>query len=70
MFRLSSEMETMSESPESERTDDSGVAIGRELNDTVAGRKDREWILVAAGLERFFFLLYTIAFAVVSSSYI
>ena len=30
----------------------------------------RDWILVAAGIERFFFLIYTIAFALVSSVYV
>ena len=30
----------------------------------------RDWILVAAGLERFFFILYTIIFGVVTSVYI
>ena len=30
----------------------------------------KEWILVAAGLERFFFIIYTLAFAVVTSVYV
>lgn len=30
----------------------------------------KDWILVAAGLERFFFLLYAIIFAIVTSVYI
>ena len=29
----------------------------------------RDWILVAAGIERFFFLIYTLAFALVTSIY-
>jgi len=29
-----------------------------------------DWILVAAGIERFFFLVYSLAFALVSSVYI
>jgi len=70
--RLSSEMDTMSESPESERTeeDQTSGSVCRDSANTPMGRKDREWLLVAAGLERFFFLMYTIAFAIVSSSYI
>ena len=30
----------------------------------------KDWVLVAAGLERFFFVLYTIVFAVVASVYV
>ena len=30
----------------------------------------KDWVLVAAGIERFFFLIYTIAFALVTSVYI
>ena len=30
----------------------------------------RDWVLVAAGLERFFFILYTIIFAIVTSVYV
>ena len=30
----------------------------------------KDWILVAAGIERFFFLIYTIAFALVTSVYV
>jgi hypothetical protein len=65
-------MDTMSESPESERTeeDQTSGSVCRDSANTPMGRKDREWLLVAAGLERFFFLMYTIAFAIVSSSYI
>ena len=29
----------------------------------------KDWVLVAAGIERFFFLIYTIAFALVTSIY-
>eukprot|EP00088_Acartia_fossae_P005661 TRINITY_DN12554_c0_g1_i2.p1 TRINITY_DN12554_c0_g1~~TRINITY_DN12554_c0_g1_i2.p1 ORF type:complete len:504 (+),score=113.60 TRINITY_DN12554_c0_g1_i2:109-1620(+) len=70
--RLGTEMENMSDSPESERPEgemDQQCSVPTEPALT-GGSKDREWLLVAAGLERFFFLLYTIAFAIVSSSYI
>jgi hypothetical protein len=32
--------------------------------------QNKDWLLVAAGLERFFFVIYTVAFAIVSSAYI
>jgi hypothetical protein len=31
---------------------------------------NKDWLLVAAGVERFFFVIYTVAFAIVSSAYI
>jgi hypothetical protein len=32
--------------------------------------QNKDWLLVAAGLERFIFVIYTVAFAIVSSAYI
>jgi len=58
--RLMVEMDSVSESPESEQ----------DPPEMSEGRKQQEWMLVAAGIERFFFIIYTIAFAVVSSAYI
>ncbi|XP_023320242.1 neuronal acetylcholine receptor subunit alpha-7 [Eurytemora carolleeae] len=58
--RLFVEMDSVNESAESDQPQSTGVE----------GRKQNEWLLVAAGIERFFFLVYTLAFAIVSSSYI
>lgn len=61
--RLVVEMDSVSESPESDQTTQS-------ISSASEGRKQQEWVLVAAGIERFFFLIYTIAFGVVSSAYV
>lgn len=61
--RLLVEMDQVSESPECEQTTTaSATEVERSCN--------KDWQLVAAGIERFFFLIYTIAFAIVSSAYI
>jgi len=62
--RLIVEMDDIMDSPECEQTN-------RDLNEHGQAGSGimRDWILVAAGIERFFFLIYTIAFALVSSVY-
>jgi len=62
--RLIVEMDDIHESPESDQTDRDLNAHGQAGSGVM-----RDWILVAAGIERFFFLIYTIAFALVSSVY-
>lgn len=66
--RLIVEMDSIADSPESEQTRTQGADGG--YRSTTVSRKSQEWLLVAAGIERFFFIIYTIAFAVVSSTYI
>ena len=51
--RLAVEMDSVSESPESDQPTQQTASSVPE------GRKQQEWILVAAGIERFFFLIYT-----------
>ncbi len=52
---------------ESEQQGVEGVADGHASE---ASGIMRDWTLVAAGLERFFFILYTIVFAIVTSVYV
>lgn len=57
---------SMSESPESEQA-------ARELNNNQGMETNsvmRDWMLVAAGIERFFLMVYAIAFGLVSSVYL
>jgi len=62
--RLVVEMDDILDSPESDQ-------VGQDLN--IHGQAGsgimKDWILVAAGIERFFFLIYTLAFALVTSIY-
>jgi len=63
--RLMVELDDISESPESEQT-----GIDLNSHETVGSLVMRDWVLVAAGIERFFFLIYTIAFAFVTSTFL
>jgi len=62
--RLQVEMEDVNESPECEQDTDLSEDEGLGTPSVM-----RDWFLVAAGIERFFFLVYSLAFAVVSSVY-
>lgn len=64
--RLMVEMEDVNESPESEQD----TETVQDNTDNVASQVMKDWFLVAAGIERFFFLVYSMAFAIVSSVYI
>ena len=75
-------MDDVMESPESDQPDQGSVSFTKvdhrnemdfpDLN--IHGQAGsgimKDWVLVAAGIERFFFLIYTIAFALVTSVYI
>jgi len=63
--RLIVEMDDIHESPESDQSDRDLNAHGQ-----AAGGVMKDWMLVAAGIERFFFLIYMMAFALVSTVYI
>jgi len=57
---------SMSESPESEQAArELGCQDGSETNSVM-----RDWLLVAAGIERFFLMVYAMAFGLVSSVYL
>lgn len=57
---------SMSESPESEQAArELGCPEGSETNSVM-----RDWVLVAAGIERFFLVVYAMAFGLVSSVYL
>lgn len=64
--RLVVEMDDISDSPESEQT----TRVGGYPVDSGGSLVMRDWMLVAAGVERFFFLVYTLAFALVGSAYV
>merc|ERR1712106_1010996 len=63
--RLITEMDDVLESPESDQAGQDLNAHGQAGSGIM-----KDWILVAAGIERFFFLIYTIAFALVTSVYV
>jgi len=63
--RLVVELDDVQESPESEQTERDLSAHGQ----AGAGIM-KDWLLVAAGIERFCFFVYTMAFALVTSVYI
>jgi len=57
---------SMSESPESEQAArELNLRDGQETNSVM-----RDWLLVAAGIERFFLMVYALAFGLVSSVYL
>jgi len=60
--RLTVELDSVSDNPESEQS--------CSQSQNVESLKQAEWLLVAAGVERLFFLVYTCAFGIVSSAYI
>ena len=64
--RLMVEMEDVNESPESEQD----TETVQDNTDNLSSQVMKDWFLVAAGIERFFFLVYSMAFAIVSSVYI
>lgn len=63
--RIGVEMDDVNESPECEQDRD----LSEEEEGLGTPSVMRDWFLVAAGIERFFFLVYSLAFAVVSSVY-
>ena len=78
--RLVLQLEDISDSPECEqRTEEDRRWDGGHMMASAAGGGGggggggsavmRDWLLVAAGIERFFFLIYTLAFGIVSSVY-
>jgi len=62
--RLVVEMDDILESPESDQPNQDLNAHGQAGTGIM-----KDWVLVAAGIERFFFLIYAIAFALVSGVY-
>ena len=75
-------MDDVMESPESDQPEQGGGIHAKlvhknrkyfpdlNVHGQAGGGIMKDWVLVAAGIERFFFLIYTIAFALVTSVYI
>lgn len=63
--RLVVELDDIQDSPESEQTERDLSSHGQAGSAIM-----KDWILVAAGIERFFFFVYSLAFAFVSGFYI
>ena len=63
--RLVVELDDIQDSPECEQTERDLSTHGQAGSGIM-----KDWLLVAAGIERFFFLMYSLAFAFVSGFYI
>ena len=64
--RLVVELDDIQDSPECEQTTERDLSAHGQAGSAIM----KDWLLVAAGIERFFFLMYSLAFAFVSGFYI